>query len=117
MRSSAPVLVVLPFDGDDDGIALANDTPFGLAASAWTRGAIARSGLHERSLLGVCGLTITFRSSARCPTVGYKQSGYGKDMSAYSLDDYTNIKRVMTDITGVARKNGSAQSLAIAMSS
>jgi betaine-aldehyde dehydrogenase len=39
------------------------------------------------------------------PHGGYKQSGYGKDMSAYSLEEYTQVKHVMHDITGVARKD------------
>ena len=100
-----PVLVVLPFDSDDEGIALANDTPFGLAASAWSRDVYRAQRASREIAAGCAWINDHIPIISEMPHGGYKQSGYGKDMSAYSLDEYTNVKHVMTDITGVARKD------------
>ncbi|KUI29306.1 gamma-aminobutyraldehyde dehydrogenase [Mycobacterium sp. GA-2829] len=100
-----PVLVVLPFDSDDEGIALANDTPFGLAASAWTRDVFRAQRASRDIAAGCVWVNDHIPIISEMPHGGYKQSGYGKDMSAYSLDEYTNVKHVMADITGTARKD------------
>jgi len=100
-----PVLVVLPFDTDEEGIALANDTPFGLAASAWTRDVYRAQRASRQIAAGCVWINDHIPIISEMPHGGYKQSGYGKDMSTYSLDEYTNVKHVMSDITGVARKD------------
>ncbi|WP_030266482.1 gamma-aminobutyraldehyde dehydrogenase [Streptomyces violens] len=100
-----PVLVVLPFDTDDEGIALANDTPYGLAASAWSRD-VYRTGRAVREIKAGCvWVNDHIPIISEMPHGGYKASGYGKDMSAYSFEEYTQVKHVMYDITGVARKD------------
>ncbi|WP_340375595.1 gamma-aminobutyraldehyde dehydrogenase [Streptomyces sp. SS7] len=99
-----PVLVVLPFDTDDEGIRLANDTPYGLAASAWTRD-VFRAGRATREIQAGCvWINDHIPIISEMPHGGYKASGFGKDMSAYSFDEYTQIKHVMFDNTAVARK-------------
>jgi betaine-aldehyde dehydrogenase len=100
-----PVLVVLPFDADDEGIALANDTPFGLAASAWSRDVYRAQRASREIAAGCVWINDHIPIISEMPHGGFKQSGYGKDMSAYSLDEYTNVKHVMTDITGASRKD------------
>ena len=100
-----PVLVVLPFDSDDEGIALANDTPFGLAASAWTRDLYRAQRATRDIAAGCVWVNDHIPIISEMPHGGYKQSGSGKDMSTYSLDEYTNVKHVMSDITGVAHKD------------
>ncbi|MFF3007498.1 gamma-aminobutyraldehyde dehydrogenase [Kitasatospora sp. NPDC057940] len=100
-----PVLVVLPFDTDDEGLRLANDTPYGLAASAWT-GNVHRSLRATREIAAGCvWVNDHIPIISEMPHGGYKASGYGKDMSQYSLDEYTQVKHVMFDTTAVARKD------------
>ncbi|GAA1175642.1 betaine-aldehyde dehydrogenase [Kitasatospora gansuensis] len=100
-----PVLVVLPFDSDEEGLRLANDTPYGLAASAWTRD-IHRSLRATREIQAGCvWVNDHIPIISEMPHGGYKASGYGKDMSQYSLDEYTQLKHVMFDTTAVARKD------------
>ncbi|MDJ1132588.1 gamma-aminobutyraldehyde dehydrogenase [Streptomyces iconiensis] len=100
-----PVLAVLPFDSDDEGIALANDTPYGLAASAWSRD-VFRTGRCAREIQAGCvWINDHIPIISEMPHGGYKASGYGKDMSAYSFEEYTQIKHVMSENTGVARKD------------
>ncbi|WP_031072009.1 gamma-aminobutyraldehyde dehydrogenase [Streptomyces sp. NRRL WC-3742] len=100
-----PVLVVLPFDGDDEGLRLANDTPYGLAASAWTTN-VHRSLRATREIAAGCvWVNDHIPIISEMPHGGYKASGYGKDMSQYSLDEYTQVKHVMFDTTAVARKD------------
>ncbi|MGW2653205.1 gamma-aminobutyraldehyde dehydrogenase [Streptomyces sp. NPDC001478] len=100
-----PVLVVLPFDTDDEGIALANDTPYGLAASAWSRD-VYRAGRATREIKAGCvWVNDHIPIISEMPHGGYKASGFGKDMSAYSFEEYTQVKHVMYDTTAVARKD------------
>ncbi|MFF2300508.1 gamma-aminobutyraldehyde dehydrogenase [Arthrobacter sp. NPDC058127] len=100
-----PVLTVLPFETDDEAIALANDTPYGLAASAWTRD-VYRSLRASREIKAGCvWINDHIPIISEMPHGGVKESGFGKDMSAYSFDEYTQIKHVMYDITGAAVKD------------
>ena len=99
-----PVLVALPFDGDDEAIRLANDTPFGLAASAWTKDLVRAHRASREIAAGCVWINDHIPIVSEMPHGGFKQSGYGKDMSAYSFEEYTQVKHVMHDLTGVARK-------------
>lgn len=99
-----PVLVVLPFDTDDEGLRLANDTPYGLAASAWTRN-VFRAGRATREIQAGCvWINDHIPIISEMPHGGTRASGFGKDMSMYSFDEYTQVKHVMYDNTAVARK-------------
>ncbi|UGY93868.1 gamma-aminobutyraldehyde dehydrogenase [Streptomyces gobiensis] len=100
-----PVLVVLPFDSDDEGLRLANDTPYGLAASAWSRD-VHRTGRATREIKAGCvWINDHIPIISEMPHGGYRASGFGKDMSAYSFEEYTQVKHVMYDNTAVARKD------------
>ena len=99
-----PVLAVVPFDDDDEAIRLANDTPFGLAASAWTRDAYRARRATREIAAGCVWVNDHIPIISEMPHGGYRHSGFGKDMSAYSFDEYTNVKHVMHDTTAVARK-------------
>ncbi|MFE3955915.1 gamma-aminobutyraldehyde dehydrogenase [Nocardia sp. NPDC059091] len=99
-----PVLVVLPFETDDEAIALANDTVYGLAASAWSRDVFRTQRASREIQAGCVWINDHIPIISEMPHGGYKSSGFGKDMSAYAFEEYTNIKHVMSDITGAAHK-------------
>ncbi|SDX20809.1 betaine-aldehyde dehydrogenase [Amycolatopsis xylanica] len=99
-----PVLAAVPFDSDDQGLALANDTRYGLAASAWTSD-VFRAGRASREIAAGCvWINDHIPIVSEMPHGGMKASGYGKDMSSYALEEYTVVKHVMSENTGVARK-------------
>ncbi|GAA4398537.1 gamma-aminobutyraldehyde dehydrogenase [Ornithinibacter aureus] len=99
-----PVLAVVAFDDDDEAIALANDTPFGLAASAWSRDTYRTARATREIKAGCVWINDHIPIISEMPHGGYRHSGFGKDMSAYSFDEYTNVKHVMHDVTAVAHK-------------
>ncbi|MCT1549603.1 aminobutyraldehyde dehydrogenase [Brevibacterium casei] len=92
-----PVLVAVPFDTDDEAIALANDTPYGLAASAWTRSTNRALRAAADIEAGCVWINEHIPIVSDMPHGGYKASGFGKDMSQYSFDEYTQIKHVFID--------------------
>lgn len=100
-----PVLVVLPFDTDDEAFDLANDTPFGLAASAWTTGVFRALRAQRELRAGCVWINDHIPIVSEMPHGGFGQSGFGKDMSGYSFDEYTQVKHVSMDITGETRKS------------
>jgi acyl-CoA reductase-like NAD-dependent aldehyde dehydrogenase len=89
-----PVVAVLPFDGEDDAIRLANDTIYGLSGSIWTRDGARALRVARAIETGV--LSINSNSSVRVATPfgGFKQSGYGRELGPHALDAYTEVKSV-----------------------
>ncbi|KAA0975911.1 gamma-aminobutyraldehyde dehydrogenase [Paeniglutamicibacter gangotriensis] len=90
-----PVLVALPFDTEDEAISLANDSPFGLAASAWTKDVNLVMRAAAEIEAGCVWINEHIPMVSEMPHGGFKSSGFGKDMSSYSFEEYTNIKHVM----------------------
>ena len=99
-----PVLTVRSFSDDDDAIRQANDTVYGLAASAWTRDVYRAQRASRQIHAGCVWINDHIPIVSEMPHGGFGASGFGKDMSQYSLEEYLSIKHVMSDITGIADK-------------
>ena len=83
----------------EEAVALANDVRYGLAASVFSENVGRALKVAGRLDFGTVWVNEhLFPLSSEMPHGGYKQSGYGKDLSVYSLEDYTNIKHVMAKI-------------------
>ncbi len=90
-----PVVTVQQFADDDQAIAWANDVEYGLSASVWTQNASRGLRAVRKLQYGCVWLNDHFTVFNEMPHGGFKQSGYGKDMSKYGLDDYTIVKHVL----------------------
>ena len=95
-----PVVAVIPFDDEDDAVRLANDTPYGLSGSIWTRDG-ARA-LRMARAIESGNLSVNSHSSVRVQTSfgGMKQSGFGRELGLEALASYTDVKNVFVATDG-----------------
>ena len=95
-----PVVTVQRFGSDDEAIAMANDVRYGLAASVFTRDIARAMNAARRLQFGTVWVNDhLLPMTSEMPHGGYKESGYGKDMSMYSVEEYTQVKHVAVSLS------------------
>jgi acyl-CoA reductase-like NAD-dependent aldehyde dehydrogenase len=93
-----PVLAAIEFADLDEAIARANDSPYGLAAGVWTRDIKKAHYVARRLQAGTVWVNTYNVYDTAAPFGGYKQSGFGREMSAHALEHYTQVKSVWVDL-------------------
>jgi betaine-aldehyde dehydrogenase len=99
-----PVLVVSRFNTEEEALSMANGVVYGLAASAWTKDIYKAMRASHKLKFGTVWINDHLPITSEMPHGGFQESGIGKDMSMYSFEEYTQIKHVLIELTGQARK-------------
>ncbi|MBZ5703367.1 MAG: aldehyde dehydrogenase family protein [Acidobacteriia bacterium] len=93
-----PVATVIPFDGEADAIRIANDTPYGLAAAVWTRDIYKAFRVVKAVRAGIVWVNHMQPTYVEAPWGGYKQSGFGRELGPWGLEEYLETKQVFVNL-------------------
>jgi betaine-aldehyde dehydrogenase len=89
-----PIAAVIPFDDEADAIRIANDTPYGLSGSIWTRDGACALRVVRAIDSGVLSVNANTSVRVQTPFGGFKQSGFGRELGMQALDGYSEVKSV-----------------------
>ncbi len=95
-----PVMSVIPFEDADDAIRIANDSSFGLAAAIWTSDITKAMRTAKAIKAGVVWINDTQPAPTEAPWGGYKQSGVGRELGSWGLEDYLEVKHIWVSLSG-----------------
>jgi aldehyde dehydrogenase (NAD+) len=95
-----PVLVVIPFEDDDEAVGLANESIYGLAGAVWSRDIPRAIGIAERLRTGTVWINDYHMINPRYPFGGYKQSGIGREHGTLGFNEYRETKHIHVDLAG-----------------
>ncbi|HYT22005.1 MAG TPA: aldehyde dehydrogenase family protein [Candidatus Polarisedimenticolia bacterium] len=93
-----PVASVMPFEGEPDAIRIANDTPYGLAAAVWTRDIYKAFRVVKSLRAGIVWVNHMQPTYVEAPWGGYKQSGFGRELGPWGLEEYLETKQVFVNL-------------------
>jgi betaine-aldehyde dehydrogenase len=94
-----PVVSIVPFDDEAEAIRMANDTPYGLSGSIWTRDLAKGLRVAQAVKAGVLSINSNSSAHTEAPFGGYKMSGVGRELGMHALELYTEVKNVFVDLS------------------